>query len=60
MNTAQRIRYDHGTNDFPPGYNSFESGLYGDYNKPLVYKEGEKIINPSGASLNSALIVDAL
>ena len=60
MNTAQRIRYDHGTNDFPPGYNSFESGLYGEYNKPLVYKEGEKIINPSGASLNSALIVDAL
>ena len=60
MNTAQRIRYDHGTNDFPPGYNSFESGLYGEYNKPLVYKEGEKIINPSGAPLNSALIVEAL
>jgi hypothetical protein len=60
MNTAQRIRYDHGINDFPTGYRSFESGLYGDYNRPLVYKEGEKIINPSGAPLNSALIVDAL
>ena len=60
MNTAQRIRYDHSTNDFPRGYRSFETGLYGDYNKPLVYKQGEKIINPSGAPLNSALIVEAL
>ena len=60
MNTAQRIRYDHGTNEFPPGYRSFETGLYGDYNKPLVYKEGEKLINPSGASLNSAILVEAI
>ena len=60
MNTAQRIRYDHGMNDFPPGYRSFESGLYGEYNRSLVYKEGEKFINPSGASLDSALIVEAL
>jgi len=60
MNTAQRIRYDSGTNEFPPGYRSFETGLYGYYNKPLVYKEGEKLINPSGASLNSAILVEAI
>jgi len=60
MNTAQRIRYDHGMNDFPPGYRSFETGLYSEHNKPLVYKEGEKLINPSGASLDSAIIVEAI
>jgi hypothetical protein len=60
LNTSQRIRYDHGTNDFPPGYTSFETGLYGEYTKPLVYKNGEKMINPSKAPLETALIVDAL
>ena len=60
MNTAQRIRYDHGTNHFPPGYASFDTGLYGEYTKPLVYKDGEKMINPNNAPLETALIVDAL
>lgn len=60
LNTSQRIRYDHGTNHFPAGYMSFESGLYGEYNKPLVYKDGEKMINPSKAPLDTALIVEAL
>jgi hypothetical protein len=60
LNTSQRIRYDHGTNHFPPGYASFETGLYGEYTKPLVYKNGEKMINPSKAPLETALIVDAL
>jgi len=60
LNTSERIRYDSGTNHFPQGFKSFESGLYGAFNKPLVYKEGEKFINPSGASLDSAIIVQAL
>jgi hypothetical protein len=60
MNTSQRIRYDHGMNDFPPGYVSFDTGLYGEYTKPLIYKDGQKIINPSGTSLESALLVEAL
>ena len=51
LNTAQRIRYDYGTNDLPPGYASFESGLYGEFTKPLVYTDGKEIINPNGTPL---------
>jgi hypothetical protein len=60
LNTSQRIRYDHNMNDFPSGYASFETGLYGEYTKPLVYKNREKIINPNKAPLDAALIVQAL
>jgi len=60
LNTAQRIRYDYGTNDLPPGYASFESGLYGEFTKPLIYKDGKEIINPNGTPLESAVIVEAI
>jgi hypothetical protein len=60
MNTAQCIRYQHDTNYFPPGYTSFDTGLYGEHNKALVYVDGDKTINPSSASLEKSILVNQI
>ena len=60
MNTAQLIRYDHHTNYFPPGYTSFDTGLYGEHNKALVYVDGDKTINPSSAPLEKSILVNQI
>ena len=60
LDSSLRVRHDHGTNYFPAGYASFDTTLGGEYNKPLIYKNGETFINPSGATLESAIIVEPL
>ena len=60
MNTAQRIRHHHDTNYFPPGYASFDTGLYGEHNKALVYIDGDKTINPSSAPLEKSILVNRI
>jgi len=60
INTSQRIRYHHDINYFPPGYTSFDTGLYGEHNKALVYVDGDKTINPSSAPLEKSILVNRI
>ena len=60
LDISTRVRYDHGTNYFPEGYSSFDTATYGDFNKPLIYTHFDKLINPSGADVKSAIVVEAL
>jgi hypothetical protein len=47
LNCSDYVRQKHGTNYFPAGYKSYESG-YGEFNKALVYiTEDRKELNPN-------------
>jgi hypothetical protein len=60
LDVSTRIREDHDTNYFPSGYASFDSTTYGSFNKALIYVDGDKMINPSGADVKNAIMVEAL
>jgi hypothetical protein len=65
LDTAWRVREDAGVNYFPSGYASFDTSIYGSFNKALVYavvdeKAQPKYINLSGAALESAVIVQPI
>jgi hypothetical protein len=60
LDVSTRIREDHDTNYFPQGYASFDNTTYGSFNKPLIYTEFDKLINPSGASTANAIVVEAI
>jgi len=60
LDVSTRIREDHDTNYFPQGYASFDSTTYGSFNKALIYVDGDKMINPSGADVKNAIMVEAL
>jgi len=60
LDVSTRIREDHHTNNFPAGYASFDSTTYGSFNKALIYTEFEKLINPSGADVKNAIVVEAI
>ena len=58
LNSSQRVREDTGTNSFPPGYKSFDTTPYGsDYNKALVYVDGNNSINPAATDLANSILV---
>jgi hypothetical protein len=59
LDVSTRIREDHDTNYFPQGYASFDSTTYGSFNKALIYVDGDKMINPSGADVKNAIMVEA-
>ena len=40
LNTAHRVRENHGVNYFPSGYKSFDTTVYGSFNKALSYCDG--------------------
>ena len=57
LNTSEIVRHDNGTNSFPPGYLSFDTNVYGSFNKALVYcDEKNKLILPP-ADLNNVVVV---
>ena len=61
LNTSQRIRYDHNTNDFPAGYKSFDTSLYSVFNKSIIYRdEKAELINMGSAYLDNAIIIDMI
>jgi hypothetical protein len=60
LDVSTRIRHDHSTNYFPDGYTSFDTTTYGEFNKPLVYTQFDKLINPSGAEPKNAIVVEAI
>jgi hypothetical protein len=60
LDTSTRVRYDHGMNYLPEGYASFDTETYGEFNKPLIYTEFDKLINPSGASAANAIVVETM
>jgi hypothetical protein len=60
LDCSMRVRYDHGTNYLPEGYASFDTETYGDYNKPLIYTHFDKLINPSGADVKNAIVVEGI
>ena len=56
-NTLEIVRNDNGTNYFPPGYVSFDTNVYGSFNKALVYcDEKNRLILPP-ADLNNVVVV---
>lgn len=60
LNTAERVRYDHGTNELPRGYASFDTSLYGEYNKAIIYRDEKgALINMGSAELDNAIIIDS-
>ena len=61
LNTSQRVRYDHNTNDFPPGYASFDTTLYSEYNKSIIYRDEKgELINMGSAYLDNAIVIDII
>lgn len=62
LNTAERVRNDHGTNYFPSGYASFEqTGWYGEYNKAIIYRDEKgALINMGAAEIDKAIIIDSI
>lgn len=60
LDSSSRVREDHNTNYFPQGYASFDTATYGDFNKPLIYTQFDKLINPSGANPTNAIVVEAI
>jgi hypothetical protein len=58
LNPSQCVREAAGTNYLPTGYKSFDTTPYGsDYNKALVYVDGNNYINPAGAELTKSILV---
>jgi hypothetical protein len=56
LNCSDYVRQKHGTNYFPAGYKSYESG-YGEFNKALVYiTEDRKELNPNPDATNKFLV----
>ena len=61
LNTAQRVRYDHNMNMFPPGYASFDTFLYTEFGKSIIYRDEKgELINMGSAYLDNAIIVDLI
>jgi hypothetical protein len=58
LDSSSHLRDTANSNTLPPGYASFDTMLYGSFNKALVYSdEAGALINPSGADLKDAHIV---
>jgi hypothetical protein len=57
MNSSDIVRYDNKTNYFPPGYASFDTNVYGSFNKALVYCDEKNTLILPPADLNNAIIV---
>lgn len=61
LDTAARVRDDHGVNHFPQGYASFEPSMYSSYNKSIVYRDEKgDLINMGSAYLDNAIIIDCI
>ena len=62
LNTPLRVRQDAYTNSFPAGYHTFDDypDIYGSFNKGIVYKDGDKYINPAGIDLAKAVVVHSI
>ena len=57
LNSAEIVRNDNGTNYFPPGYVSFDTNVYGSFNKALVYCDEKNTLILPPADLNNAIVV---
>ena len=58
LDASSHLRDRARSNSLPPGYASFDTTLYGSFNKALVYSdEMGTLINPSGADIKDAHIV---
>ena len=60
LDVSTRVRHEHSTNYFPEGYKSFDTATYGNFNKALIYVDGDKMINPSEVPLTDAIMVDSM
>jgi hypothetical protein len=61
LNVSERIRYDLNVNYFPPGYASFDTNIYGSFNKALVYiDENGNHINSSETDLKDIVLVPSI
>ena len=59
LNTSQRVRYDHGINELPSGYASFDTSLYSQYSKSIIYRDEKgELINMGSAYLDNAIVID--
>jgi hypothetical protein len=57
LNTSEIVRNDNGTNYFPSGYASFDTDVYGSFNKALVYCDEKNTLILPPADLNNAVVV---
>ena len=57
LNTSEIVRNDNGTNYFPSGYASFDTNVYGSFNKALVYCDEKNTLILPPADLNNAVVV---
>jgi hypothetical protein len=57
LNTSEIVRNDNGTNYFPSGYISFDTNVYGSFNKALVYCDEKNTLILPPADLNNAVVV---
>lgn len=60
LDSSTLVRHEHNTNYFPQGYESFDTTTYGNFNKAIIYVDGDKMINPSGAPLTNAMLIEPL
>jgi len=57
LNTSEIVRNDNGTNYFPSGYASFDTNVYGSFNKALIYCDEKNTLILPPADLNNAVVV---
>ena len=57
LNTSEIVRNDNGTNYIPSGYISFDTNVYGSFNKALVYCDEKNTLILPPADLNNAVVV---